>query len=374
MKYPLLFFITLFCYTGFGQVTIEIKPSDTIICFRDSIAFESLITGSFTGTLAYQWQKNSGNINGATDSIYSIPVAKEADTGFYRCILFLNGVVADTSNTSRVRMHPPMKIDLLKRMNPLGCHDECKGQFNAYISGGTRFTASPYYIYEWGGGKSQDTAVFGLCPNTYTFKVTDSMGCVRDTNYLVDYLKSPKILIKFSPRDTVYLTNPTVVISFADSMRSKIMNWTWEFGDSAKAVNINPVTHIYDGSGEKKVKLKYTDLNGCDTVMQKTLTVKVAELEIFNVFTPNGDLKNDRFEIRLKGEAKTRDYREAWLSNEFEVFDRWGRRVYHQENYKSEDWDGDHLSDGVYYYILKCQSQWGTDVFRGSVTILTVIK
>jgi gliding motility-associated-like protein len=263
-----------------------------------------------------------------------------------------------------------MNVDTIYRYNDLGCYSECKGQFKTAISGGTPFSVYPPYIYEWGGGKSQDTIVFGLCPNSYTLTVTDSAGCSIDTAYLVDFLKSPKVDFKFSPRDTIYLTNPVITIAFADSMRPLISNWTWEFGDSAKLANENPVTHVYEGSGPKKVKLKYTDRNGCDTIYEHELTVKVAELEIPNVFTPNGDTRNDKFEIRLKGESKTEDFRQAYLSNEFEVFDRWGRKVFSKDNYRSEDWDGGNLSDGTYFYVLRCVSYWGNDNYHGAVTIL----
>jgi gliding motility-associated-like protein len=153
-------------------------------------------------------------------------------------------------------------------------------------------------------------------------------------------------------------------------MRRHLTTWTWDFRDSTKVPKVNPVSHIYQSAGDKNVRLYYTDINGCDTVYEHVLVVKVAELDIPNVFTPNKDSRNDTFEVLLKGEDKTRDFRQAYLGNEFVVYDRWGRRVFQKDNYQSKEWDGGNLSDGTYYYILKCTSQWGTDVFRGSVTIL----
>lgn len=363
----------LFLFMGpllFGQVSVTVKPSDTIICYRDSVAFEAVVTGTFTGKLSYRWQKNFADLSAATDSLLVIRSATLTDAALYRCIILVDGLETDTSNDAILRMHPRMYIDTLYRYNPLGCYADCKGQFKGLVSGGTPFSNYPPYIYEWGGGFSEDTLVFGLCPGTYRLRVTDSLGCILDSSYLVDALKSPKVDFTFSPRDTVYLTNPVVTVAFPDSMLRYITNWTWEFGDSTSVTKINPASHAYSAAGPMMVKLKYTDLNGCDTVYQHELTVKVAELEIPNVFTPNGDFRNDRFEIRLKGESKTEDFRQAYLANEFQVYDRWGRKVFSQDNYKSEDWDGGNLSDGTYFYILKCTSYWGTDVFRGAVTIL----
>lgn len=369
MKYFLLFSLLFPFQALLSQIVIEITPSDSV-CYRDSVTIVSTLENPVSGKIGYQWQKNFIDYPGATDSVFIIQKMSLTDVGYYSCILLIDNLPADTSETVFLYMHPRMKVDTIFRFNDLGCYSECKGQFKTAISGGTPFSVYPPYIYEWGGGKSQDTIVFGLCPNSYTLTVTDSMGCSIDTAYLVDYLKSPKVDFKFSPRDTIYLTNPVITIAFADSMRPLISNWTWEFGDSAKLANENPVTHVYEGSGSKKVKLKYTDLNGCDTVYEHELTVKVAELDIPNVFTPNGDTRNDKFEIRLKGESKTEDFRQAYLSNEFEVFDRWGRKVFSKDNYKSEDWDGGNLSDGTYFYVLRCVSYWGNDNYHGAVTIL----
>ena len=92
-------------------------------------------------------------------------------------------------------------------------------------------------------------------------------------------------------------------------------------------------------------------------------------MDVPNLFTPNGDQINDKFAIQLKDDRK-KDYREAYLGSELLVYDRWGRKVFNEVDYKSEDWDGERLSDGTYFYILKCTGQFGDDVLKGSVTIL----
>lgn len=368
---PLIFFLFVGSFAA-AQVTITIKPTDTILCYRDSVAIESVVSGAGSGKLSYQWQLNFIGITGATDSIFSILTIDTDSIGLYRCILYVDGVAVDTSNDALLRMHPKLKIDSLYRYNELGCYKDCKGQFKATVTGGTPMLNPPYYEYRWNAPRSfsQDTLVLGLCPGSYKFTVTDSMGCKLDSMYLVDALKSPKIEIAFDPKDTIYITKPYLTVSFPDSMYKYISNWTWDFGDSVKIPNQNPSTHIYESSGQMKVKLLITDVNGCDTIYEKELTIKIAKLEIPNVFTPNGDYINDKFEILLEGESKTEDYRQAYISNEFMVYDRWGRKVYSQANYQSADWDGGNLSDGIYYYVLQCIGQWSDESFHGSVTIL----
>lgn len=375
MKRFLILFFLLMSFTVRSQVTVIVSPADTILCYHDSIAFNTTTDTTGSGILSYQWMKNSINIPGATDSVFRIGHISGRDTAFYQCIVVFAsqaGNFTDTSNNAHLRMHPKMKLDTLYRYNALGCLSECKGQFKALISGGTPFKNYPSYIFDWHGGHSQDTIVFGLCPRTtrYTLTITDSLGCSLDTTYFVDYLKSPKIEVTLLPKDTVYLTNPNIQVSFPDSMKTHITNWTWDFGDDVKVPNLNPCTHTYAKTGEFPVQLRFTDLNGCDTTIIKDLTVKVAELKIPNVFTPNGDGINDKFVIEIKGESKDVDYRLAYLSNEFVVFDRWGKKIFSQANYKSGDWSGANLSDGTYFYVLKCEGQYGLDVFKGSVTII----
>jgi gliding motility-associated-like protein len=62
-----------------------------------------------------------------------------------------------------------------------------------------------------------------------------------------------------------------------------------------------------------------------------------------NIFTPNGDGKNDTFEV--KGIAN-------YPGSRLLVFNRWGNQVYKSENY-SNTWDGTGLADGTYYYLLE---------------------
>ncbi len=370
MKHFLLIIFCLFGVASSAQITVTVRPADTLLCFGDSVALVADISGTVTTTVSYQWQKNQTDIPGANDSLYAIASLRESDPGTYRCLLSVGGTLY-TSNDALIRMHPKMRVDTLYRYNPLGCPSECKGQFKTKISGGTPFSIYPPYIYDWNGGHSQDTIVFGLCRGKYILTVTDSVGCHIDTSYYVDVLKSPKVTFDILPKDTVYLTNPNIQVQFPDSMRVHMLNWTWDFGDSARIQNANPAYHTYDRTGKFNVKLSFTDVNGCDTTLIVELLVKVVELAIPNIFTPNGDGKYDKFKIKIKDESdQEEDYRQAYLNTEFMVFDRWGKRVFHENNYKSEDWDGGNLSDGTYFYILKCHGQYSDDVFKGSVTIL----
>lgn len=59
-----------------------------------------------------------------------------------------------------------------------------------------------------------------------------------------------------------------------------------------------------------------------------------------NVFTPNGDSFNEYFEIQKI---------EVYTENHLNIYNRYGSLVYERNNYNN-DWNGDGLSSGVYYY------------------------
>ncbi|MEO2050336.1 MAG: gliding motility-associated C-terminal domain-containing protein, partial [Allomuricauda sp.] len=87
---------------------------------------------------------------------------------------------------------------------------------------------------------------------------------------------------------------------------------------------------------------------------------------ICNIFTPNGDQKND--------ELKLVDH-ELYPNNSFEVFDRYGNSVFQMDGYDSS-WDGTgkngQLPKGTYYYILDLDANDGSDsdVIKGWIQII----
>jgi gliding motility-associated-like protein len=90
----------------------------------------------------------------------------------------------------------------------------------------------------------------------------------------------------------------------------------------------------------------------------------VDSLIIPNIFTPNADGYNDKFEYKNQ---------EQW-NFETQVFNRWGDLVF--DNKSSENWDGyykgNKVSAGVYFYIIKAQAikTGEVRVYKGHVTVM----
>lgn len=92
---------------------------------------------------------------------------------------------------------------------------------------------------------------------------------------------------------------------------------------------------------------------------------EILDIKIPNIFTPNGDGANDAFEIRGL---------EKYAENKLTIVNRWGDMVYQKNNYQNE-WDGNSLLDGTYFYILEVRSVTGTwKPLKGYVTLARSIQ
>lgn len=83
-----------------------------------------------------------------------------------------------------------------------------------------------------------------------------------------------------------------------------------------------------------------------------------------NVFTPNGDGVNETFEwFNL----------EHYSDNKLTIFNRWGRKVYENNNYQNDwsgkDMNGKELVEGVYYYTMIVGDKNKTKL-SGTVTLI----
>ncbi|MGI4899773.1 MAG: gliding motility-associated C-terminal domain-containing protein, partial [Janthinobacterium lividum] len=88
---------------------------------------------------------------------------------------------------------------------------------------------------------------------------------------------------------------------------------------------------------------------------------EIAGMTISNVFTPNGDGRNDTFTI-----PDLMQYPE----NELTILNRWGAEVYHAKNYQN-NWTGNNLGEGTYFYSLKIKNSKGEqEEYKGYITLL----
>ncbi|HWK99859.1 MAG TPA: gliding motility-associated C-terminal domain-containing protein, partial [Parapedobacter sp.] len=133
-------------------------------------------------------------------------------------------------------------------------------------------------------------------------------------------------------------------------------------GDPALRLNPDGSVDVLPGTRGGTYTLEYQiceKLNP-DNCSVATVTITVVNpLKIPNVFTPNGDGRNDQFEIIGS---------EGFDRVEVTIVNRWGNEVYRNDDYQN-DWSGQGLTEGTYYYLITTHLGSAREVHKGWVLI-----
>jgi gliding motility-associated-like protein len=82
----------------------------------------------------------------------------------------------------------------------------------------------------------------------------------------------------------------------------------------------------------------------------------------FNAFSPDGDNRNDTWEIQNI---------ESFPDNKLTIYNRWGDEVYSVKGYtNAKAWDGGNLQSGTYYYVLTANIENQARAFKGFITMV----
>ncbi len=114
----------------------------------------------------------------------------------------------------------------------------------------------------------------------------------------------------------------------------------------------------YENIPAGRYLVQVQDLFGCVLEFYERVPLDV-DLFVPNIFTPNNDGLNDVFVIRNLPDKE----------GKLTITNRWGVKVFSTNSYQN-DWDGENLPDGVYYYTLKTN----TETRKGWVEILKGVK
>lgn len=355
------------------------------------VCSESAVTLSVPANYLYSYRWSNGK---TTNSI----TVKPFQTTTYDVIIFDQDSIELCHPSITVTVMPRFTVKFRQLKLTCSNAEEENGRDAQVIAAVDSLTGiyNPPYTYQW------DVSPLHIAPGDptwaiglqafkyYKIKVTDNRGCVqRDSTTLRAY-PNPVVEIYTDPGDTVYLQNPHIVYSFenlsADTL--EISNFYWILNSTYDITSTQPEPRFtYVEQGDFTTELKVYNPQSCDTSYFKTVKVNPVKLKIPNVFTPNGDGVNDYFIITLDGGSDTpggtRGYSEGGneyddyepLSRYYEatdltIFNRWGRIVYHSKDYQN-DWDGGGLSDGTYFYVLKCHGLKQDATYQGSVMIIT---
>ena len=141
--------------------------------------------------------------------------------------------------------------------------------------------------------------------------------------------------------------------AFLDSAASSMQEYFSDF-DTVRLNQNLQYEYTFEGLPAGRYAIEVMDTLGCYIELVARVGLNTT-LFIPNVFTPNGDDKNETFFIRNLPEFDV----------ELIVTNRWGKEVYSSGSYNN-DWDGGDNLDGVYFYQLNVSGE----MYNGWVQIV----
>ncbi len=322
-------------------------------CFGDpSGAASASISG---GTPAYDYNWSNGN-----DTPDIIDVAGGL---YYLTVTDDNGCEMIDS----VIVSQPEELDAQIDPVDVSCFEGRDGEIMFLPSGGT-----PPYMYSLDGVEYNGSPLqIGLTTGSYPAYIMDANGCEV---FLGDYnIDEPSPLTVDLGPDSLILYGQIININANVSGGQGTLSYQFAVEDSASLSclncpnpNIRPLTTtIYD--------VLVTDENGCTGEASVRINVlKNRPLNVPTGFTPNGDGVNDI--LRLYGNQVAR-------INTFQVYDRWGEKIFEIGDYDYDHlddlagWDGtfrgELMNSGVYVWYIEVEYIDGTtEAFQGNTTLI----
>lgn len=304
-------------------------------------------TGSLGANITYLWTGNSIVSGDSTNS----PIVNGAGT--------YTLTVSNTSNECTASDNVVVNTNFTQPGANAGLTDTiCSGE-ELTLSGFT----STGDTYSWsttdGNIVSGETTLSPTINQggTYTLTTINSTnGCQSNANvYIQELLVSAVILadptIGLLPLTVTFINNGVADSSYWDFANGQT------FGDTSST---SATTVVYENQGTYVVTL--TSFNGqCSASAQITIEViGTSFLIVPNVFTPNGDGKNDVFEFLSQNITELNCV----------IFNRWGKKVAELTS-ANQTWNGDNGSDGTFYYVLKAKGLDDVEYdLKGTITML----
>jgi hypothetical protein len=341
---------------------VQIATPDTSMVCGDTIRI-----GGSSDQYEYLWQPlgltgQEIDVFPRDTSIYTAYISNPAAPAEY-CIDSISIVV-----------EPVIMVDTLIQTE-MACPDEPEAVMDIDLSSGF-----PPYHYEWEEGYPymlDSSIVMGIAGGNYAVEITDSLGCRLHYSFEVKDYQLPGIEIETTPGDTIYFTKPFIDITYfnlsqdtSSNLQYKIDNFVWDLGDgttkseAAFSYEYKVADPLAEEPETFNLKFSYHTYYGCPGKDSVEIVLKPVKMIVTNVLTPNGDEYNSFFKAELDAasqQEKEMFVNDFYLHSELYVINRWGVTVYSDKDYKN-DWDGSNLSDGTYYYVLKC---WGKNTEKG---------
>jgi gliding motility-associated-like protein len=325
--------------------------------------FEINYTGNATPAATYTWDFDGATINsGSGPGPWDISWDTEGNKSISLTVTE-NGC---PSNETR------QNLSVLK--SPLTTFDAdpteaCVPFEVAFTNTSTNESNQVTYAWDFGNGETssaESPTVTYTNAGTYnvSLTVTNDQKCsdVATIANLIKANETPTAQFVAKPPEAI-LEDATIDFT-NNSISTESLVYNWDFDDGETSDDKNP-THTYDATGVYLVKLLVTSPNGCENETTNEVIIH-PDFAVYapSAFTPNGDGRNDVFEVKGVG-IKTYN---------LQVYSRWGELVY-ESNSLEDKWNGEYKGTLVppttYAYTISYTSMLDADFkLQGTVTVM----
>jgi hypothetical protein len=335
------------------------STSNVIDCTNPTTTLSAAGSSSGSG-FTYAWTGPGGSLVGSGNTVTNIAV-----TGVYTLTVTntLTGCTATATTLVTDNQNLPSGLDV-ERLDPT-CFGRRDGQLviNGVIGG------TPPFLYSLNGGPFTPNKQFsGLGNGNYTISVQDAAGCLYTSPAFV--LTEPlELTVDLGEDFILQWGRDTFLFALIAPPNADLVSiqWTPDGVDTtlnSREIQIMPFNQTLYG-------VVVTDAAGCraeDKVL--VLVEKRRPVYIPNAFAPTGE-QNTRFYIQTGDGIEEIEI--------FEVFNRWGERVFRRENFQPNDpslgWDGmfrdKPANPEVFVYYARIRFNDGiTILYKGDVTLL----
>ena len=310
-----------------ANITVTTTPSTlNLTCITNSILATAT---SSTSSTTITW---SNGVTTSTINPYNITTA-----GTYTATVVLAGGCS-TQSLITVSTNTAVGVNITSLDTIVSCAT------NSLALTASQTTAGSY-SYTWNPSSPLVTSnVYNVSlANTYSvFALNATNGCTATAIQAVTH----ETVTAFFIADTYQGLMP-LPVTFSNTSSSNATDFIWDLGNGMTYTTTNAAT-VYDVQGDYPVTL--IAINGfcSDTAMRIIKVDLVSFFEVPNVFTPNGDGKNDVYTFNAINMGEIT----------FTVFDRWGLKMFDTTTTGNVKWDGKNkggatVSDGTYFYIIK---------------------
>ncbi|MDB6019488.1 MAG: C-terminal target protein, partial [Pedosphaera sp.] len=255
---------------------IAIPPQSLAVAQGSNATFNVTATG--TAPLTYQWQFNSGNIAGATNTSYTRTNLQSTDAGNYQVVITnIAGSVTSAPATLAISAAPLITI----QPQSLTLTQGTAAVFSVVVSG----TAPLSYQWRYNGGNIASatnttytrTNVQTVDAGNYSVVVTNIAGIVTSSNAALVVNVPPGIAI---PPQSLAVSQGSNATFNVTATGTAPLTYQWQFnnGNIAGATNTSYTRTNLQSADAGNYQVVVTNIAGSVTSPPATLTVNVPPL------------------------------------------------------------------------------------------------